>query len=1703
MSGYTLEELQRMDSEDSPESNDGIIKRGYTLEELKRMDSDPGYGMSGLQDIANKYLPKKAADAVEGWYNRSATRSAGGWLMEKALSVTEAGRKVVAGLERPKAAKETDESIADIVVSALGHIAANPGEAAVEMGKDFVSNPELIGLGALSGARGAKRLADTAKLGKNAQRAAAVAGSAFEGAVTMGAQDIALQLKNDEMRWKQAGGAAATGALLTPVLQGAIAGGQAAYRRYRNGPTSPVETPPAPDLPPEHPGDINFDRPLTPEEAGTKTKAGKVKRPGTPYSSLREVSPEQKESISRALEFEARNIQRQLDEMQPDEAGQLPPKALELQRRLRGIDEEYAGLNREPSSPLARETVYGNEFGEFPEGKNPDLADPNVQPAIDVAPFVAERRSQPLVDRIRAERQAQVDAGFRTKESDIEQAWQQHKADQARAVELDARRESLADVEEKLTRRPLVNQKGAIDQDLLLKLGLGAAATTAGLYAYSRPDQQKEIATAAAALGGVLATRGKIPAAVLAKMPERALGPLLAEGKYTLKTLDRLPQNAVEFHPAQVRQELNKPGTAAGEKAALEPVLARAEAEGRKVSAEELVTEFRKETGDHTLTPEVSSAHAMHGLSNIRPNGTAKEAVSTIWKFPRNMQVSSMNHFGDKNYYGHTRSFREDGIEHVVEVQSDLAQNVRKVMSPEEKAAVEGRIAELEASPKTPRAGLTELEKKEWQDLRLRLMRDEVSRTVSEGKNAAFSPLTNAVKNAPNRLIRETLGQAAANGEPVVRFATADTVSKVEGWHTELTEKARIEDRLKGRLKDRQTYSRMLNEPRHLPEYKDEIRQKLLDIQDSIEANEYALKEGTWRLSHPENSFKADLQDAIAEGDTKYEAEIRAEIARIKGHQSLYDRYAKETTSYLKSLGGKEVTDAYGQTWLEVPTGAGATKEARPIGGRPDAFGSGPINMYGRIDSDLAVKLGVTATGAAIGGYLAGDEKIAGLILGGIGGLAATRLPALGRSIGKVISPQQAFGTAVRISAALGAGYYLGGKVDHPVEGAAIASALLLGRKFLKPNIKRDSDVALNIRNGSIAAWETIIHNTKREIDTQVTDPARREAITEALQVGARNSLAPNERAVFDMVTEMNAITGRDAIDAKVLRSLRENYITSILEFKPTASKTERQLLIDKIIGRMETRESAGSGTRFARQRKYDTFSELNRAIEGTDLQIKTKDVGEILELYTRSMRKAIEDRILIDFHKTAKAADGLPYVAKTDSYGRFPAGFREIKHPQLKNLAVHPEAYDGLRVVLENYQPGIVMSGLFGLSMAIKRSQVFASLFHAKSLAEVYLLGMGAEMLPRPGDLKRPKRVIDEALKQFHEGGLGDHIEGLNRNGLKLEVPDDVSTTIIGDLGKLADTAFETKLGTAVTDKIDFVNKKTNKLTWDYMHAGVKSALALDAIAKFKKNNAELHAMNPEKYPLKSMDEIYAEAARYANDATGGLDWLRIATEAKTELGRSVAMNFASPRGRKMAQILLFAPDWTVSTLRAGFNSFGKSDTGFRGLLKPTNAVDMYRRYALRSAALWLTVINGIQYALSGKPVWENDDPTRIQFSDGTSMQPGKHSAEAVHAAMDPVKFAMNKLGFAPSLGADLASARWGSGPLAISGDSPTWHIAKKMAPFTASPMLQDHLEPGQRIGRSVSGALGMPIYGMGPLQKMRARQERMREAAQKRGER
>lgn len=1261
MEELTFEQLQsRQSGKLAPRATASPDDEELTFEQLQAKAaataSDPSYANTDLKYAAERYLPKAAANAVEGWYNRSASRSAGGWLMEKLVSLTPEGKKAVDELDRPKAEKN-DESFMETVASTLGYMAANPGHTLSEMGKDLAANPELLGIGSFGTVRGAARLADMAKLGRAGRVAATIGGSAAEGAVLMGLWDTALQLKNDEMDWKRTGVAAATGALMAPVMHGAVTGLKKLYHLWKNG--KPVEAPPTPEEPiPPHPGDIDFDRPLTAAEADARTKKGTVKRNGQPYKSMREVPPGELASVIKGLDSEAESLSKQIKEAEakvtaertkaakalserikvaesgengmptpetqalqeqlrvltePDKNGTPPPEIQALHDKLRSVNEYRDGiLNNDPASPLAREVVYGQEFGKFPEGDTFDRADVTPAESVDVSQFIAERDAKPLEDRVRADRQEQVANRFRTKEGDAEQAWQEHKAAQAKAAELEALRTEYADLEESLTSRPLPGQK------------------------------------------------------------------------------------------------------------------------------------------------------------------------------------------------------------------------------------------------------------------------------------------------------------------------------------------------------------------------------------------------------------RASYQQA------------------------------------------------------------------------------------GHIDPDLAIRLGLATTGAALGGYLAGDEKLAGMALGAVGGLAATRLPGLGRSLGKAISPEQAFGSAMRISAALGAGYYLGGKVDHPIEGAVLASGLLIGRRFLKPAIAREGDALVNARNGNLAVWEWIRHNTKRDITEAVPDEARRTAIYEALQVGARGRLAPNEQKVFDVVTDLNAVTGRDAVDAGVLKSLRQNYVTSVVEREVVGTPNTKAELVRKIMG-MAFREDTGPSTRFAKARKYDTLQELEAALHGTGLKVKTTDVAEVLDIYLKSMRKAVEDRVLINAVKQTQASDGTPYIAKRDKYGRFPEGYKQIDHPQLGNKAVHPELYDSLKIVFESSQPDIVTAGLLGASMAIKRAQVFGSLFHAKSLGEVYVLAMGSDMLPRPGDLTRPKRIIDEALNKFRTQGLGGEIEGLIKAGIKFGIPDDISTTIISDLGALADSATGVKLGSKMAEKIDYVNKHLDKATWDYMHTGVKASVALKEVENLIRNNAELHALDPKKYRLKSKEEIYQEVAGTVNDFAGGLDWFRIATQAKTELGRSIAMHFASPQGRRLAQIITFAPDWLMSSMRAGFKSFGESDAGFRGLIKPNNAIDLYRRYALRSAAIWVTILNGMQYALTGTPVWDNKDPTRLQFPDGTSLQAAKHSMEVPHAVADPVGFALNKLGYFPSLAADTAKYYAGGGHMKQSQDSPAVYAAKKAAPFTASPLLDHNLSAGERVGRSVSGALGMPLYGYNQEQRLAARRSRL----------
>ncbi len=1495
---------------------------------------------------------------------------------------------------------QEDPSFTESLKAGTKFMVEHPLTATAELAKGLVYSPELAVLALSKGPQMVEQAANMAKLGRTAREAAVLGERAVEGAVVMGGvATIQQAAQKEEVNWGEVGSSAVMGGAMMAGLHLAGKGLSAGGEWAKGGKAKPVE-PAGPD-----------------RFSDTVSETGEINSPGE--AAYRQ--PNVFDGLAKDSELNART------------------RADEMMQRGASKKEADVATKRSPELEAAMEAVR-------------------------------QRRESAKESFGRGVQQGEW-LGPEEPRGPIEIAQEAAGTDLVKAAE------------QRATQRRI--QAGEADPKLLAALGLTVGA---GALAAAYPEEAKQVAGGLGLAGALLVTGGKMPDIG----PLRTLGGELAQGKYTLKTLERLPQNRTEIPKAMIEQELKRADVSKAEKDVLTEVLAT---KGEQVTAQELVRDFRLATGDHTLEAKATGAYADYGLANINrtdkisaldwvPEGEARlpkdaivtPATTTLYRLPEHMELSDANHFGDPRLFGWTRSFEEGGVKHVVEVQSDLAQKAGKTLTEGERAKLVEELDQVNSLQESTKnlirnkaatandyievykalpesvqrqiissdrvwgylqRGTRSLEgitTERWSnkftdyDYVNRVKQAELKAKL--GEQAITTQVGPMLKHWPRRLIREEMAKTAQEGGDVVRFATADTVAKVEGW----------------------------------PDAHGDLHR--------------------WQR----NAEEGVLPQATIDYGLK-NAQSKAEGPRFKPeHASIHSRYRTDIETYLKGLGGKEVTDASGHSWIEVPTKAHA----------------GRVQQYGKADPKLLAAMGVVGGGLLVGGLLAGDSKVAGAILGGIAGAGLLRMPRTLAGLGKTLSPKQVAWNAARVGAVLGVGTYLGGKSGDPVYGAAVAAAIILGKNALPAAKKLTTDQFISLRNGNIAAQQRITDNLVRDINAAVPDSARRVAIAEALDAGNSQGLAPKELQVYRYVRQFLDTLGKEAQDASVIKGMRQNYVSYIVERDPLMSLEQESGILKQIF---ESGEGGGSGspnTRFGKRGKYETFDEINAALKGSGLKLKTQDIGEIVGLYTKSMRTAIENKILLDSLKTAKTAEGMDYLVRTDKNGNLPPGYEKLNHPQLTGYGVQAELVDSLKVVMNSSNPNVVTRGLHGLAMAVKRVQVFGSLFHAKSLMEVYINSMGKDFYSTKTGVNMAP--INAALKMYREGGLGDTLDVGIRHGLSMQIPLDVSQSIIGNIGKSIDAITprvvgkDWKIGTAITDKIDWVNGKMDKLTWDYLHAGIKGAVFLKEFETMTLRNAEAHARNP-KIPLKSKELIAKEVATYANDLTGGLNWFQIAADAKTQLGRNLGMYFAGPEGQRFAQMVAFAPDWAISTLRAGFKAFGEGDRTLKGLWKPENATDLYRRYALRSTLYWMTLLNGINYATSGHSVLENKDPTRIEFGDGTSMQAGKHTFEAVHAVMDPVKFAYNKLGFTPKMMIDLASGKSGYGDTAPKYDNFVGHAARTALPFTVNSATQPGITGVDRAKRAVLSSGGLPVYGTTQEQKAEIKIQRAADRERKRG--
>ena len=628
--------------------------------------------------------------------------------------------------------------------------------------------------------------------------------------------------------------------------------------------------------------------------------------------------------------------------------------------------------------------------------------------------------------------------------------------------------------------------------------------------------------------------------------------------------------------------------------------------------------------------------------------------------------------------------------------------------------------------------------------------------------------------------------------------------------------------------------------------------------------------------------------------------------------------------------------------------------------------------------------------------------------------------------------------------------------------------------------------IGINLNN--VDANQRLTNIFKSDIIKLVPDAAERSALPAAIEHGLPLEGDAAKAANLYKI-KMDQI-GKMAEKAQVIRGLVENYVTRMA--RKAGMKAEEEVgFIQSILKSPGVQEGLKPGSQFGKERKIESLEQAREAMAKQGIELES-DLAEIAHGYMTDMYKAIEDKNLFNKLKVTKIDDKYAIVdprSKEDHYG-----YKVIDHGPFAGWFVHPDIKPALNFVLGASEPGPWMKSILTVNNAIKRSNISASLFHAKSLAEAFVMAR-----PYLGE-KVGQGSLSSVLKILREGGMGDVADlAIREGGVKLGMSsvEDVSHSALEELGKVGDRllgAYSDKkiLQSALGKAEKATLGKIDKFTWDFVHDGLK----LLTFSKLLDQAVHDHPNVPK--------EVHAkEIGRFVNNSFGGLNWYDIARQSSSKFEESMKMASYSPEGRRVLQAVIFAPDWTVSTLRSFTTALPKNLLspdivgGAKGLLKPKTQGDFARLYQMKFALLYLTALNGVNMITSGHPIWDNKDKTRVEFKDGTTMQATKHAMEFIHFASDTDKFISDKLGFLPKAFVISTTGLEYAGPGAQKLEDPSLvgrakAVGKSALPFNVQAW--QGAPQGEQLQRMLLGTLGMPIYGKTKMQQAKDNYEKRR---------
>ncbi len=704
----------------------------------------------------------------------------------------------------------------------------------------------------------------------------------------------------------------------------------------------------------------------------------------------------------------------------------------------------------------------------------------------------------------------------------------------------------------------------------------------------------------------------------------------------------------------------------------------------------------------------------------------------------------------------------------------------------------------------------------------------------------------------------------------------------------------------------------------------------------------------------------------------------------------------------------------------------------------------------GQADPVMLAKMAAIGLGVTAGVLLDPDNPLEGALLGGLGGagvsFGASKLGNVGKSIKSVWGDN----TKIRITDPM---------VDHQTR----------------------------ILKGTRAVWQA-----QGDLVDKVPSLASREKITHWVQGDKTIKLTDAEySAAKDMRTYYNDL-GRLGLETGALTSLLDDYVNQKWDLEGSnKAQWERMTtgMPEKSIHNM--------------RRKIESIA------EGKKLGLKpvTEDAAALMGMYGNSILRTIANRKFMDTLRDTPVKDiagkdtGLKLQMPTE---QAPKNYKPS--PMKPGESVHPDIVKSLQFLSEKKSHSGILAGIEAVQSTVKRMEVVNPIFHIKNLLDV-TIGAGHS----PLHIIKLALGKHDILRQIREGGAGDYIDKAYEGGVMATLEghdiadEDINGTFYKAMGH-AQSILETALPGAgkLVEGYSALNKFSDKILWERVHAGGKMVLFSSAYDRIKENNINAHAKDSN-VPLKSERELTGIAGRYTNTLFGGMNWMRAAEEVKSEFLRQIAQSAYSTKGRQVMQFAMFAPDWKISTTQALVDAFGKG-TGIKGLIKPQELADLHRQFILRNAIYYATVGNAMNYAFSGHSIFENKDKTQLEWGDGRTMQFSKHMMDPMHLLQKPGQEALSAVGVIPGevinqiKGTEYLSAK-GAPPMDTSPSGRAQHALKKLIPMGLS---------SRGVEESLAGSVGFPMGGRTEEQaeddkerakKLRA-EERERKLRERRGE-